>query len=95
MQATPYDDFLKLPEDKQMALIQEQTQGEGLDLPDLAQPFPERDFIEFYGTQSKKAIKLATYRWAPEGKPRGVVVGFHTMNMHGGHMVRLAKALAS
>lgn len=94
MQATPYADFMKLPEDKQMALIQEQAQVQNCQIPNLSEEFPEKDFVELYGTQSKKPIKLANYRYAPDGKPRGVVVGFHTMNLHAAHMINLAKAFA-
>lgn len=47
------------------------------------------------GTQDKKPIKLANYRHAPSGNAKGVVVGFHSMNLHMGVFVQLGKTLAA
>lgn len=51
--------------------------------------------MELYGSQDKKAIKLATFREinrTPEAK--GIVFIFHSMGMHTGVTAHLAERLA-
>lgn len=45
MEDRPYAEFMKLSEEKQTAMIQEQKQTEEKEIPDLSEEFPDRDFI--------------------------------------------------
>lgn len=47
-----------------------------------------------YGTQDKKPIKLATYRYPASDKCKGVVVLFHSMGLHSGLSANLAARLS-
>ena len=48
--------------------------------------YPEQDFIELFGEQDKKAIKLKTYRFkvSQEFKsPKAVIIFLHNIGMSG------------
>ena len=63
MQEAPYQKFMSLKSDQREKLLADQKPDEPGPVLLGEHKFPDFDFIKLMGTQEKKQIKLATYRF--------------------------------
>ncbi|CAD8109352.1 unnamed protein product [Paramecium primaurelia] len=56
--------------------------------------FPEENFIEMKVQQEGKLIKLNTYRFQANGKPKAVIFMFHGLCAHINHCAHIAQKMA-
>jgi hypothetical protein len=61
MKEAPYSEYVAMGKDR-IKFVQNQTQGEAKPCNFIREKYSEENFVELYGSQDKKAIKLATFR---------------------------------
>ena len=85
-----YQAFLKMDRDQQIEYVQNAKHRQAIPVEKLCQ-YPDVDFIKLVGTQDKKQIKLATFRYPAQPTTKAVVVFLHGMGSHGGIAANFAK----
>jgi alpha-beta hydrolase superfamily lysophospholipase len=94
MEQPKYKKLVEMGKDR-IKYVQDQTQGESKPCGFIREKYSEENFVELYGSQDKKAIKLATFREinrTPVAK--AIVFIFHSLGMHSGTTAHLAERLA-
>ena len=85
-----YQAFLKMNRDQQIEYVQSAKHRKATPVQEFDQ-YPDIDFMKLIGTQDKKQIKLATFRYPAQPTTKAVVVFLHGMRTHGGISVNFAK----
>jgi hypothetical protein len=94
MKDPEYAQYVAMGKDR-IKYVQNQVQGESKPVNFLREKYTEENFVELYGGQDKKAIRLATFREMNRTeKPVGIVFILHSLGMHSGVTAHLAERLA-
>jgi alpha-beta hydrolase superfamily lysophospholipase len=94
MEAAKYKKIVDMGKER-IKYVQDQVQGPPTPVDFIKTKFTEEDFIQLYGSQDKKAFKIATYREINRtAVAKGVVIIFHSLGMYMGTAAKLADRLA-
>lgn len=90
MKAPEYAEYVALGKER-IKFVQNQTQGEEKPCNFIREKYSEENFVELYGSQNQKAIKLATFREINRTQEaKAIIFIFHSLGMHAGTTAHLA-----